>query len=70
MVSAKETLHQLVELLPDEELPVANRFLQFLVDDAAEPLSKDDWEAVRQGEGAIASGEFTQLDDLKRELGL
>ena len=69
-MSAKETLHQLIELLPDDELLVANRFLQFLVDDAAEPLSEADWEAVRQGEAAIASGEFTQLDDLKRELGL
>ena len=68
-MSAKETLHQLVEPLPDDELLVANRFLQFLVDDAAEPLSEDDW-AVRQGEAAIASGEFAQLDDLKRELGL
>ena len=68
-MSAKETLHQLVELLPDDELLVANRFLQFLVDDAAEPLSEDDW-PVRQGEAAIASGEFAQLDDLKRELGL
>ena len=69
-MSAKETLHQLVEPLPDDELLVANRFLQFLVDDAAEPLSEDDWAAVRQGETAIASGEFAQLDDLKRELGL
>ena len=68
-MSAKETLHQLIELLPDEELPVANRFLQFLVDDAAEPLSEAVWTAVRQGEAAIASGDFTRLDHLKRELG-
>ena len=69
-MTAKETLHNLVELLPDEELPAANRFLQFLVDEAAEPLSEEDWAEVHAGEGAIARGEFTHLDDLKRELGL
>ena len=69
-MSAKETLHHLVDLLPDEELSAANRFLQFLVDEAAEPLSAEDWGEVRAGEAAIARGEFTPLDDLKRELGL
>ena len=69
-MNAKETLHHLVDLLPDEELPVANRFLQFLVDEAAEPLSEEDWAEIRAGEAAIARGEFTPLDDLKRELGL
>ena len=69
-MSAKETLHHLVDLLPDEELPVANRFLQFLMDEAAEPLSEEDWAEIHAGEAAIARGEFTQLDDLKRELGL
>lgn len=69
-MSAKETLHHLVDLLPDEELPAANRFLQFLVDEATEPLSEEDRAEVRAGEAAIARGEFTQLDDLKRELAL
>ena len=69
-MSAKETLHNLVDQLPDEELPVANRFLQFLVDEAADPLSEEDWAEIRAGEAAIARGEFTPLDDLKRELGL
>ena len=69
-MSAKETLHNLVDLLPDEELTTANRFLQFLVDEAAEPLSEEDWAEIRAGEAAIARGEFTPLDDLKRELGL
>ena len=67
-MNAKETLHHLVDLLPDEELPAANRFLQFLVEEAAEPLSDEDWAAVRAGEAAISRGEFTALDDLKREL--
>jgi predicted transcriptional regulator len=69
-VSAKETLHNLVELLPDKEIPAASRFLQFLMDEAAEePLSEEDWAEIRAGEAAIARGEFTLLDDLKREMG-
>ena len=69
-MSAKEILHKLVDLLPDEELPAANRFLQFLVDESAEALTAEDWAEVRAGEAAIARGEFTALHDMKRELGL
>ncbi|MBI3682729.1 MAG: hypothetical protein HY235_20330 [Acidobacteria bacterium] len=70
-MSAKEKLHHLVDLLPEEEFPTASRFLQFLLDDAAdESLSEEDWEAIREGETAIARGDFTTLEDLKRELNL
>ncbi len=66
-MSAKEQLHQLVELLPDEESALAQRFLQFLVDEAdGGALSEQDWEEVREGRAAIARGEFTTLEDLKR----
>ncbi len=68
-MSEKEELHRLVDLLPDGEFPLAYRFLQFLIDDA-EPLSDADRQAVREGEAAIARGDFTTLEDLKRELDL
>ena len=70
-MAAKDRLHNLVDLLPEAEWCAAERFLKFLIDDAGdEPLSEEDWEEVRQGQAAIARGEFTTLEDLKRELDL
>jgi predicted transcriptional regulator len=36
----------------------------------AEPLSDEDWAAIRQGRKAIARGEFVTLEELKKDLGL
>ena len=70
-MAAKEQLHHLLDLLPEEEHPMAERFLQFLLDQTEDgPLSEDDWREVREGEAAIAGGEFTTLQDLKHELDL
>ena len=64
-------MHELVERLPESGCPVAQRFLEFLIDEADEaPLSAEDWAEVQEGEAAIRRGESTTLDDLKRELNL
>ena len=66
---SKEQLHSLVDMLPEAEVLAASRYLQFLVNDVVdEPLTEDDWRDVRIGMAEIASGEFTTLEDLKREL--
>ena len=58
-------------MLPEAEVLAASRYLQFLVNDVVdEPLTEDDWRDVRIGMAEIASGEFTTLADLKRELKL
>ena len=36
----------------------------------AEPLSDEDWAAIREGKAAIARGEFITLEELKKDLGL
>ena len=35
-----------------------------------EPLSDEDWAAIREGKEAIARGEFVTLEELKKDLGL
>ena len=35
-----------------------------------QPLSDEDWAAIREGKAAIARGEFVTLEDLKKDLGL
>ena len=70
-MNTKEQLHSLVDMLPEAEVIAASRYLQFLVNDLAdEPLTEDDWREVRSGEAEIANGDFTSLEDLKRELKL
>ncbi|MCK9377892.1 MAG: hypothetical protein M0P73_17330 [Syntrophobacterales bacterium] len=34
-----------------------------------EPLSNEDWAAIREGREAIARGEFVTLEELKKDLG-
>jgi len=35
-----------------------------------EPISNEDWAAIREGKAAIARGEFVTLEELKKDLGL
>ncbi len=37
-MTVKEELHQLVDSLPENELPVARRFLEFLADLSCDPV--------------------------------
>ena len=46
MPAARSDLHELVEHLPDAEIPVALRFLQFL---AQEPIGPAFSESIRRG---------------------
>ncbi len=68
---SKEQLHELIDLLPEGEIPAASRFLEFLVHDLeSERLTEEDLQAVQQGQAEIARGEYSSLEDLKRELNL
>ena len=70
-MSDKQQLHTLVDMLPETDCHTASRFLHFLVDEAIdEPLTEEDWQAIRLGQAEIARGEYTTLDELKRELNL
>lgn len=68
---SKEQLHELIDLLPEGEILAASRFLEFLVHDLeSERLTEEDLQAVQQGQAEIARGEYSSLEDLKRELNL
>lgn len=73
----RQTLHTLVDELPEPELPAARRYLEYLrqtadplrraleaapVDD--EPLTDDDRAAIRQGRKEHAKGETASHDDV------
>lgn len=85
MVARKRgDLHELIDELPESEVPAARRSLRFLrevgsdpVHHAAEtapaddePMTEEDEAALRKAREEAARGEVISLGDLRRELGL
>jgi len=80
-MESRQTLHTLVDELPEPELPAARRYLEYLretadplrralktapVDD--EPLTDDDLAAIREGREDLAKGATASHDEIKRLL--
>jgi len=80
--TARNELHRIVDELPDNDIPTAQRLLRSLLggkrefrffDDAPmddEPLTDEDIQAIAEAEEDIAAGRTQSLEDLRRELGL
>ncbi|MGH2532918.1 MAG: hypothetical protein ACRDJW_11525 [Thermomicrobiales bacterium] len=79
----RERVHQLIEELPESELPAVERFIEqrrattdpFLralanAPEDDEPLSPEDEAAIKEGLDAIAREEVISQDELRRALGL
>ena len=79
----RERLHRLVDALPAGELPVAERYLEFLsgtghpfvralftAPEADEPLSGGDRDALEEGRRALDAGDTVSDCELRDELGL
>jgi len=75
---SRDTLHDLVDRIPEEELPAAMRFLEYLaaspayraalsapVDD--EPVTQGDAAAIARVHEEIRAGQVVSHDDLLRE---
>ncbi len=70
-MTPKESLHKLVDQLPESELPAAKRFLEYLRDAGSdpflralaaapvddEPVTDEDLAAIREADEAIARGD-------------
>lgn len=56
MPATRDELHQLIELLPDAEIPAAQRFLAFLSQEAVGPVFA---ESIRRGIAQAGSGQTT-----------
>ncbi len=74
----RERLHQLVDALPTGELPVAERYLEFLsgvghpfvralftAPEADEPLSHGDRDALEEGRRALDAGDTVSDRELR-----
>jgi hypothetical protein len=82
-MSTRDTLHRLLDELPESELAAAERFLHYLrtmadpvlralleapLDD--EPETDDERQAVQEAREELARGEVRTLEEVRRELGL
>ena len=83
-MATKETLHRLVDKLPESEVPAAERYLEYLsvarsdpclqalmnapIDDESE--TEDERAAVAEARAALRRGDVVSDEQLRRDLGL
>lgn len=77
----RDSLHQLIDRLPETELSAAQRFLEYLASSPAcrtallapvddEPVTKGDAEAIARARADVEAGRFVSHDEVLREFGL
>ena len=78
---SRGALHDLVDRIPEEELPAAKRFLEYLAISPAyraalaalpddEPVTEADAAAITQAEAEIRQGKVVSHDEILREFGV
>lgn len=77
---SRDTLHDLVDRIPEEELPTAQRFLEYLAVSPAyraalsappddEPLTEADVAAIARARDEVRAGKVIPHDEILREFG-
>lgn len=78
---SRDTLHDLIDRIPEEELPAAKRFLEYLAVSPAyraalsappddEPVTEQDAAAIARVGNEVRAGQVTSHDEVLREFGL
>ncbi|MEI9815350.1 MAG: hypothetical protein WDO18_23065 [Acidobacteriota bacterium] len=78
---SRTTLHDLVDRIPDSELPAAERYLEFLSYNVAyraartapaddEPVTRDDASAMLRATKEIETGQVVDHDEILKEFGV
>ena len=78
---SRDSLHDLVDRIPEEELPAAKRFLEYLAVSPAyraalcapaddELVTDDDAAAIARAQEDVRAGRVVAHDDILREFGL
>ena len=69
-MSVKDELHTLVDQLDEEAIGELLDYAQWLAADEDAPLSEQELARVREGEAAIAAGDYVTLEQLRRQIRL
>jgi hypothetical protein len=77
----RETLHELIDRIPEGEIAAAQRFLEFLATSAAfraalsappddEPITRGDAESIARAHRDIQAGKVISHEEILREFGV
>jgi hypothetical protein len=77
----RETLHELIDRIPEEEIAAAQRLLEFLAASAAfratlsaplddEPVTKGDADAIERAHRDVQAGKVVSHEEILREFGV
>jgi len=77
----RESLHELIDRIPEEEIAAAQRFLEVLAASAAfraarsappddEPITSGDTEAIARAQRDIQAGKVVSHEEILREFGV
>jgi hypothetical protein len=77
----RESLHELIDRIPEEQIAAAQRFLEALATSAAfraarsapsddEPITSGDAEAIARSQRDIQAGKVVSHEDVLREFGV
>ena len=78
---SRDSLHGLIDRIPEEELPAAKRFLEYLATGSAyraalsapsddEPVTEADAAAITRAREDVRAGKVISHDEILREFGL
>ena len=78
---SREPLYELIDRIPEEELPAAKRFLEYLLVNPAyraaltaspddEPVTEADAAAIARARNEVRLGKVVSHDEILREFGL
>ena len=68
-MTTRERIDEVIDQLDEVELRALLNYAEWLAADKdEEELTPEEWQRVRQGEAAIARGEFAYWDEVKDEL--
>lgn len=78
---SRDTLHDLVDRIAEDELPTAKRFLEYLATNPAyraalsaplddEPVTEADGAAIARAHDEVRSGKVVSHEEILREFGL
>ncbi len=66
----RQSLHQLIEVLPESELEEAGRILQALCGNGEDVVTPENLAEIEQARAEIQRGEWVTLEQIKSENGL
>jgi hypothetical protein len=67
-MTTKDDLHHLVDELDEDAVGELLEYAQWLSADEDGPLSEEELARVREGDAAIAAGDYVTLEELRRKL--